>query len=129
MSEQYLNLELRLLLLRYGKRRVIEGLASLENQTVEEVEEALANKGKKPPRPPKVKPVPVDPLAEAMAARPDAADIIKTLFIRFDNGMLFPKLKEVERFLDQANVTHGKLKSRKAATKQVLRGFTAMPLD
>jgi hypothetical protein len=118
--DDLLRIELRVLLLRHGRRNVIEALASVGNQTPEEIEAELnlAEK-RKASRKQKIT-LPVDIAAELSRDKPESAEMLRTLATRYENRAFLPQLRDVKRFLDRAGSPHGRLKSRRAAARQVM---------
>ena len=114
MSEQFLELELRLLILRHGRRRVLEALAQLSEQSPVEMEEQLRAAEARPKKK-RAKPSVID-LADAQCRdNPDIAEPLRSLAVRFQNRTFLPRLRDVQRFLDRVAPIQRKLKSRETA--------------
>ena len=125
--DQFLDLEIRLLLLRYGRRRVIESLASGADESVEALERQISeleSKKKTPPR--SKKPTPPELVAAACEDRPGVEGQVRNLIASYENRTFLPRLREVERFLDHTGVRHSKLKSRVAALPKVIQALAGM---
>jgi hypothetical protein len=130
MSDQLLSLELRFLILRYSRRRLIEALAKLGDQTFEDVERELSLALEHKARRSKPKDRPTSELiAEACRDRPDTRELVTTIVNRFENHSFLPQLRDVTRFLDRAGTSHGKLKSRRASTPKVVEALAARTVD
>jgi hypothetical protein len=126
VTDDLLKLELRFLLLRYSRRRVLEGIAALSEQTLADIEGEIARLAESRAHKQR-KPKPTQGLvAEACRGRPEVADIVLTLASRFEAKTLLTQLRDVERFLDRAGVKHGKLKSRRAAIPHVVAALAQM---
>jgi hypothetical protein len=128
VNEQILALELRLLILRYGRRRIIETLANLGDQTPEEVERALAAAvERKALRNSRSNERPIsDIIQEACRDRPEIMEQVSTLVGRFENRTFLPQLRDVVRFLDRTGVAHGKLKSRRLSISKVISALARL---
>jgi hypothetical protein len=131
MNEQILALELRLLILRYSRRRIIETLATLGAQTPEDVERELtAALERKARRDTKGKVKPTSGLiADACQGRPEILELVTTLVNRFENRTFLPQLSDVVRFLDRTGVSHGKLKSRRLSTPVLVGALARLGAD
>jgi hypothetical protein len=131
MNEQIFALELRLLILRYGRRRIIDGLAKLGDQTAEEVEReltaALERKARRNTKPTE-RPI-AGLIADACRDRPDIAELVTTLVSRFENRTFLPQLRDVVRLLDRAGVVHGKLKSRRLSIPKIVGALARLNVD
>ena len=128
MNDDILALELRLLILRYSRRRIIDALARLEDQTPEEVENELNIALERETRrklKPKQRPT-TDLIAHACQDRPEIAEAVTTLANRFENRTFLPQLRDVVRFLDRSGISHGKLKSRRASTPKVVAALAKL---
>src|SRR5205807_6574297 len=128
--DDLLQIDLRLLLLRYGRRRILDALAALGDQTPEEVEAqiTLAEK-RKASRKTKTPSSAVELVAQVCPEKPESTQILKTLATRYDNRTFLPQLRDVQRFLDRIGSSHGRLKSRRAAARQVLTGLCRLSVD
>lgn len=129
MTDQLLQLELRFLILRYGRGRVVAAIAQLGEQSVTDIEREIDKVVARRPRQ-RITPKGASELvAGACLARPDVANFLKSLALRYDNKSFLPQLREVERFLARSKVEHGKLKSRKAASPAVVRALAELPAE
>jgi hypothetical protein len=124
-----LTVDVRLLVLRYGRAKVLQVLARLGDQTLEDLERQLNGIAQRIK--PKRDPVSVMDLVAVQAqAHPDIAEHIRTLAIAFENRTFLPQLRDVQRFLDRIGATHGRLKSRAAAAPAVIRALAKLsPTD
>jgi hypothetical protein len=131
MNEQILALELRLLILRYSRRRIIDALAKLGDRTPEEIERelnaALENKTRRNAKP-KERPT-SELIAGVCQDRPELMELVTTLVNRFENRTFLPQLRDVVRFLDRAGVSHGKLKSRRVSTPKIIGALAKLSAD
>lgn len=125
-----LDIDVQLLVLRYGRQNVLQALARTAEQTVEQIEQQIqaiakreAGKGKRTAR----------SLLEVAAApaqeQPDIAEPLRTIATRFDNRTFLPQLRDVQRFLERIGISHGKLKSRAAAAPLLMRTLAKLPAE
>jgi hypothetical protein len=131
MNDQVLNLELRLLILRYSRRRIIDSLAKLGDQTPEEIERELtAVSTRKAQRvtKPKVRPS-SDLIADACRDRPEVMELVTTLVNRFENLTFLPQRRDVVRFFDRLGISHGTLKSRRISAAAVISALAGLELE
>ena len=123
--DQMPNLDVRLPLLRYGRRRVIEALASVNDESAEALERQISElESKKKTR--AKKPTPSELVAAACKDRPAIEDQVQALLANYENRTFLPSLREVERFLDHEAIRHGKLKSRVAALPKIIQALARM---
>lgn len=128
-SESLLALDIRLLLLRYGRTRVLHALASLSSQTQEELERDIAAaQDRKTKKKSKSSPT-SDLVASTFRDRPELVPIVQQLVTRYENRMFLPQLRDVQRFLDRTTGSHVRLKSRKAAIGPLLRAMAKMSAE
>jgi hypothetical protein len=100
LTDDLLKLEVRLLLLQHGRKKVVQTLAALGEQTLEQLENDLrAAEERKPTKKRKVFSV-SEAVANAARERPDAAELLQLLVTRYENRTFLPQLKDVQRFLD-----------------------------
>jgi hypothetical protein len=124
-----IDIDVRFLLMRYGRDKVLQALARLGEQTVEDLERQLQSIKHKSAKPKRVPPSAKE-LAEAAAReRPEINEPLRALAVGFENRTFLPQLRGVQRFLDRTGVSHGKFKSRAAATPTVIRTLAKLPPD
>ena len=131
--DQILQLELRLLMLRYSRRKILEGLAALGEQTLEAIEAELTavheatTRKKSKARP---KPQLSEVITQECQGRPEIAKVVQLLATRFENRTFLPQLKDVQRFLDRFGAaSRGRLKSRSTAVGKIIHVLAQMHLD
>ena len=134
MTEEFLDLELRLLILRYGKERVIRALAKITDQSPDEFKNALQVAERKSHAPTKSKRIRRKPsLPELTAAaameQPEKAESLRHVMAAFASRTFLPKLRDVDRFLDKRKAAHGRIKSRDSAGPVVIHALIAMSID
>ncbi|MCA9421728.1 MAG: hypothetical protein KC592_11965 [Nitrospira sp.] len=128
MTDELLQIELRLLIHRYGKQRILSLLARIGEQTLAELEQQIRElEGKRKVKAPK--PSIIDRAISEGRQHPELAESLRALAVRFQNRTFLPNLRVVQRVLDQVEHTKGKLKSREAAVPLLIRSLTKLTPD
>ena len=125
MNSKLLDVDVQLLILRYGRSQVLEALARLGKQTVEDLElqlRAVEQKSKAK----RTTPPAIDLLASACRERPEITESLRALAVRFDNRTFLPHLRDVRRFLDRIGAPPAKLGSRASAAPFLVRALAKL---
>ncbi len=128
MSKELLQLEVRFLIARYGRRAVLNALSHLGSVTVGELESEMARleNRKRKKRVPKN----IDELvADAVAMRPNTASAIRALAARYDDKTFLPQLRDVRKFLMRHGYHGSGAKSRRAALPKVIDMLVALSAE
>jgi len=128
VKNQLLDMDVRLLVLRYGRQRVLDALARLDEETFEQVEQRLTalEQKSKSERPTKSKPSLIETAASASRERPEIVEPLRTLAVSFENRIFLPNLRDVRRFLARIGASSGNLKSRAVAGSTVIRALSTL---
>ena len=131
MNDQLLEIDVRLLVLRYGRQRVLNVLARLSEQTMEQLEQQLRAIEQKPKagRTKKSKQSLIDVVASEYRERPDIAEPLRAIAVRFENRVFLPNLRDVHRFLDRIGASQGTLKSRAVAGPVLIHELSKLPRE
>ena len=127
MSDKFLQLEIRLRLLKNGRQKVLSALAELGEQSIEDVEkelQAMEQRGRKA----KIKPTAIELAALESRGSKEIDEHLRVLAIAFQNKTFLPQLRDVQRFLDRRE-PHGKFKSRNAAAPALFRTLAKLPKE
>jgi hypothetical protein len=131
MRDQLLDIDVRLLVLRHGRQRVLSALARLVEQTPEELEEQLRTLGHISVT--RRRKEPSQSLIEfAVSECRDRGEILeplRALAVAFENRSFLPNLRDVQRFLHRTGASPQKLKSRAAAGPVVIHVLSKLPRD
>ena len=130
MNENFLPIELRLLVLKYGPRRVLETFAQIKEVSVEEIERQVQQFSEhSTPRASKAhKPTDVENLVAALKlSDPAKARSILTLARQFEAGTFLPTLREVAGFLSRQGAERRHPKSRRQSLPIVLKALVNLP--
>lgn len=134
MRDKLLELEVRLLMLRYGRRPVLDALATISEQSVEQLEQQLKamedgvrSKRKRPSKPTLMEVAMVE-----SEGRPEIANLLRVIATKFENRAFLPNLRDVERFLyriEQPRSSRRAFKSRTAAGLALIRALAKLPQE
>jgi len=125
MTDKILELEIRLLLVKHGRRKVIETLAHLKSQTIEEIERELSDAEQKPK--PKRSPATASDLVNSeIQKRPEISEALRRLASSFEARTFLPQLRDVQRFLERIGTPVRKPKSRAAVMPTLIRALARM---
>jgi hypothetical protein len=127
--DDLLKLDVQILLLRHGRRKVLDMLATLEERTAEQLElELRAAQGRREKRVRKTSSA-LDLLPEISSSVPEVAEALRVLATRYENRMFLPQIRDVQRFLDRLGVAHKTLRSRRDAARRVMIALSKLTLD
>ena len=120
-QDTILQLELRLLIARYGKRRILEAIATIEGVDLVEIEREIEQQEVKAKRKKQRRSKGVfELIQEARSSNIDVRLILEKLAYRYDAKEFLPQLRDVKRFLESRGVPAGKLRSRSDALPKVV---------
>jgi hypothetical protein len=125
MTDKLLEIDVRLLLLRHGRKGVLEALARLEGRTIEDLDRELLAAEQKPKKK-RQQPDIEDVVAAECQKRPEP---LRSLAAAFERRVFLPQLRDVQRFLERLGVSSPKLKSRAAAMPILIRVLSKMGPD
>jgi hypothetical protein len=126
MPTDFLDLELRLLVLKHGRSRLLQGLARMNDTSIEELEEQMRQTAR--PTPPR-KPKPVHSAEESvtkLGLEGLRRDRVLTLAREFERGRFLPQLRDAVRFCAQ-NGTKPRAKSRRELLPRIAAVLATMP--
>jgi hypothetical protein len=120
MVDDYLRIELQLLMARYGRRNLLAALAKLEQMDIEQIEREIAAIKARPAKP-KRKPLKdaAQTIEEVAAGRPAIKQLLNRFAHLYEQRLFLTDLRDVNTFLAR----HGSprtLESRKTAIHEVL---------
>jgi hypothetical protein len=128
VTNDLLDIDAQLLVLRYGRIKVLQALARIGDQSVEELQLQLRTISERP-KPKRAEPSTMDLVAAQTQENPAIAAPLRTLAVRFENRTFLPQLRDVQRFLDRAGIAHSKLKSRTTAAPLLIGALAKLPPD
>ncbi len=125
MKSELVQIEVELILLKYGEPAVLKALSTATGISEDELRKklhALQEKKAKSTRAPKVKKQPLDIATDVVKGSENEKELIN-LATLYQNEQFLPQLKDVKRFLGRFNVTKT-LKSRNDATRLVFESLS-----
>ena len=131
MKKELLEIEVRLLIYKYGYGSVLSTLAIIKESTTIEIESllsAIEQRGKLHST--KKQKSDFD-ITEEIIKDSSHYEELKKLALNYHNKIFLPQLKDAKKFLERSGINVGKIKSRKLATKkvfQLLREFDLIKL-
>lgn len=131
MKDELLDIDVRLLVLRYGRQKVLTTLSRVMDQTPGELERQLRKlegipsvARKKAPNPSLVEFASAECRKDAEILEP-----LRMLAHAFENRTFLPNLRDVQRFLDRAGAPPRRYKSRAIAGPDVIHALSKLPKD
>jgi hypothetical protein len=131
MNDEFLDIDVQILVLRYGRQKVLTALSRLVEQTPAELEQQLQILGHKSSVGRKKEPNPslVDVATSECRGLTEIQEPLRVLALAFENRTFLPNLRDVRRFLDRGGASPQKFKSRAIAGPAVIRALSKLPKD
>ena len=132
MKKDLLEIEVRLLIHKYGYNGVLGILASIKDSSIEEIESLLAAIEQRGNRAKTKKQKSDLDIAEEIIKNSEHYEALRKLALDYHNKRFLPQLKDAKRLLERSGIDAGKIKSRVLATKKVfelIRGFDLKELE
>lgn len=131
MKDELLDIDVRVLVLRYGREKVLAALSRLVEQTPAQLEEQLNALGHKKSVGRRKAPNPslVEVATSECRGDSEILEPLRALAVAFENRSFLPNLRDVQRFLDRAGASPQKFKSRAIAGPAVIRALSKRPKD
>jgi hypothetical protein len=127
MGQELLDLELRLLMLRHGRTRLLESLAHLEGTTPDEIERLISQIEASQPRKKRKEPPSVEVLVDRLAAvEPERREKILSLAREYERGRFLPQLRDAIRFCHQRGL-NVRPKSRRDLLPRIVSALADLP--
>lgn|ERR1700735_1506399 len=127
--DDLLKIELGVLLLRHGRKNVIDALAAIGGQTLEEIQAELAIVQQRRVRRNANVPSASELIGQLCVEKSEHSDLLQTLAVRYDNRKFLPHLRDVQRFLDRGGTRHGRMRSRREAAGRVVQALNRLPIE
>jgi len=117
---RYLDFRTRMLVLEFGKKRVLEALANIEGVDLHTVERELAACQEKMRTPKARRRKSVPELLDQARVSADTRPVLERLAHAYENRQFLPDLSKVRSFLGERGVDPSKLRSRADALPKVI---------
>ena len=130
MNTQYVDLEVRLLVLKYGYNRVIEALSKAKGVSEHDIQTALLDTEKAKTKKTKARRKSVFEISEKLVQKvPEKAAQLRELAGRFENRTFLPQMKDVRHFLIPFGIDPKSLKSRNDSAPKVFEELSKLPFN
>ena len=127
-SEKILDIEIQLLIIKYGYNKVYEALTAKRDISINSIEQQLNQLEKPSQKKSKSKPLTVEKItAKFITESPHISTQLHELSLRFQNKTFLPQLKDVRRFIEKKLNKPVVLKDRITSTKQLFELLREMP--
>lgn len=125
-----LSIEVRVLLVKYGYRKLIQALSEVKSDSIEKIEEdirklELSKRNKSKPH---AEPID-DIVSKIINNNLEKADQLRKLAASYENRTFLPRLRDVRQFLERNSVNPRILKSRPSAVSQVFRTLASLDIS
>lgn len=125
---QYLELEVRLLVLKYGYKRVIEALSKAKDVSEHEIQAALSGLERSKSTKQKRRKRSVSEIAEKyIQTAPEKVELLRELVVRFENKTFLPQVMDIRRFLAPFGIDPKSVKSRDESIAKVFQNLCVLP--
>lgn len=128
MKKELLEIEVRLLIHKYGYNNILRTLALVKESSLEQIEALLCDIEKRGDRLKSKKRKSDIEIAEETIKGSENYEVLKLLAMHYHNKRFLPQLKDAKRFLEQAGIDAGSIKSRVLATKRVFESLKSYNL-
>jgi hypothetical protein len=128
VTDQLLEIDLQVLLIRHGRQRVLNVLARLGEQSVAQLEQELRVLAERPTvgKSNKDRLSLID-IAEAQAReRPTIFEPLRAIAVNYENHVFLPYLRDVRRLLDRLGASDATAKSRASAGPVLIRALAKL---
>ena len=131
MKDRLLDIDIQVMLLRYGRQNVLSALARLTDKTLDQLEHELHALDQKPTQTREKRPQAslVEIVSSEYGDRSDIIELLRSLAVAFENRSFLPNLRDVERFLDRGGASSQRHKSRATAGPVVFRMLSKLPKE
>ncbi len=130
-DKELLQLELRLLVARYGKAEVADGLATIEGVDRAALDNDIGGYAKKKAktRARRHQQKSVEEMVRLANPPPAVRDLVEKLAHAFQGREFLPQFRDVRRFLESRRITVSKFRSRADAFPTLLRVLSEQDVD
>ena len=131
-NNQILDLELKLLIARYGKAKVAKALSKIGNTDLPAIKAGIEDyeigtKRSKAQR--RTEKSIEEMVRDVNPDRPDITHLLEKLARAYKNKEFLPNLGEVKRFLEERDISTSKIRSRRPALRAVLKVLASCSID
>ncbi len=122
-TDEILELELSLLFVKYGERKVLRSLAKVNGLGDSELKTKLkrTRQLERKPLTKKRKQVASKTIDEIISQAPQKSHLLKLLYSRFQSKSFLPELRDIKRLFNRHSLESKNLKSRNASVPKIFR--------
>lgn len=121
-TNELLELELSLLLIKYEERKVFASLAKLSGLTITELETKLRKIQQAEKKRPTTKSKPSSRVIdEVINQHPQKSDVLRVLYARFQNKTFLSQLRDIKRLFNRHSLEAESIRSRSTAASKVFK--------
>lgn len=129
-DKELLTIEVRVLLMKYGYKKLIQALSEVKSDSIEKIGEdlrklELLKRNKSKPHTRSID----DIVSKIINDNPEKADQLCKLAARYENKTFLSQLKDVRQFLERNSVNPKTPKSRHFAASQVFRTLASLDIS
>lgn len=131
-NQTLLNLELRLLIARYGKTEVAKALSGIGSTDLTAIKAGIEDyeDGAKRSKAQRRTEKSIEEMVRAVdPSNPDVAHLLEKLARAYENKEFLPELRKVKQFLEYRDIPILKIRSRRDALPIVLQSLATCSLD
>ncbi len=129
-DKELLTIEVRVLLMKCGYKKLIQALSEVKNDSIEKIEEdlrklELLKRNKSKPHTRSID----DIVSKIINDNPEKADQLHRLAARYENKTFLSQLRDARQFLERNSVNPQVPKSRSSAVSQVFRTLASLDIS
>lgn len=127
-SIDIVKLEIDLLVAKYGRERIVQGLAQSTGATLAEIEDAICRyrESQQKKRPARTRSSATDLMEKHRGGDGERANLLTELALRFDSAQLFPTTRAATRFLGGFGWYKASKRARTALAPDLVRALLSL---
>ncbi len=130
MKKEILEIEICLLVLKYGIDEVLKALALVQDVSVEELKVSIKRlEERKLAKPKRSFISAVEVVSNMKINGSEKAALLRSLALRFDNKTFLPVLRDVRTLLDRFHVETRSIKSRQESVRKLFDHLASLPMS
>ena len=122
LPDEILSIELSLLLIKYGERKVLKSLSKVIGLDIKDLQNKIYSISQIEKKYPVVKSKQTSQLVDKIIDQhPQKAGFLKILYARYQNRTFLPELRNIKRLLNRHSIESDRIKSRNSAAAKVFK--------
>lgn len=127
LPDEILSIELSLLLIKYGDRKVLKSLAKVIGLDIKDLQNKILAITQIRKKYPVVKSQQTSRIVdEIIDHHPQKADFLKILYDRYQNRTFLPELRDIKRLLNRHSIETAGVKQRNSAAPKVFKVLASL---